>query len=199
MQLLQWALEAGASRLILASTGNVYQPANRLHLESEPVMPATMYAASKASAEFMVRQYAGFFSCQILRIFGVYGPGQTGMLIPGLARRILKGLPVTLAGGVGLRYTPLYISDCLEMIRRLILAQPREPGLEVFNLAGSETVDLSQTVGHLSRYLDREARVQVTDAEPTYLMGSNQSIVNALGYVPRVDHENGIKKYAESL
>ena len=48
LQLLQWGHgRRGQAASSWPPPGNVYQPADRLHLESEPVMPASMYAASK--------------------------------------------------------------------------------------------------------------------------------------------------------
>ncbi len=91
--------------------------------EDDPPCPASLYGASKLSAELLLQHYGTLFETVLMRIFGVYGPGQKDMLIPSTIRRVLNDEEITLAGGAGVYLSPLFVTDCVEMIDALIRLQ----------------------------------------------------------------------------
>ena len=46
-----------------------------------------------------------------LRYFFIYGPGQQGMMMPGIMQRISSGQEVQLAGEDGIALNPVYVED----------------------------------------------------------------------------------------
>jgi len=172
IDLATWACRHGVKRFLFASTGNVY-PTNldRPLREDDSPCPASLYGASKLGAELLLQHYGTLFEIVLMRIFGVYGPGQKDMLIPSTIRRVLNDEEITLAGGVGIYLSPLFVTDCVKMIDALIQA-PRLDPLQRVNLAGPETVSLAQIVVTLEELLARRARVLRTNAQPIYLVGS---------------------------
>ncbi len=82
----------GDPLLVLASTGEVYGAGQgRPSLESDPLIPASPYAASKVGAEIAVAEVARRTGLRtvIARAFPHTGPGQSDMyVVPALARRI---------------------------------------------------------------------------------------------------------------
>lgn len=187
-ELLEWCRKNYVKKFIFSSTGNVYRPSKNLLGEDHPCEPATMYAATKLSAEHLAAQYRSFFYVQILRLFGVYGPGQTGMTISNVIERIRTGEEITLAQGAGLYFTPLYITDCVMMILKLLNLDDSC----LFNLSGNERINLGQVVKIAELALNRQANINLTDNSPAYLQGNNSKICQALQVRPMIPFDEGM-------
>jgi nucleoside-diphosphate-sugar epimerase len=147
--LLDHALRTGARRFVYASTGGLYAPSSQPLRETDAVEiapgPLAHYFASKRAGELLLAAYAGHLDVTAMRIFFCYGPGQSErMLMPRLARSILKGSPVTLQGDHGLRLNPIFVDDAAAIVAGLV-----ERGTaRVVNIAGPEVVTLEE-IGHL--------------------------------------------------
>ena len=115
--LADYALKAGAKSFLYASTGSLYVP-SALPADEEAATEATSYyAASKLAAEVLISAYSSVMPVGILRLFYVFGPGQSKMLIDGLFDRIRQGNPVTLQGDGGIRLTPTFSADVARVFR----------------------------------------------------------------------------------
>jgi len=196
LQLLEWSRHNAVQRFLLASTGNVYKPADKLLEESDECEPSSMYAASKLSAEFLAKQYGRYFDPVILRLFGVYGPRQKNMLIADLIDRIYTGRVITLADNIGITMTPLYISDCLSLLEKMLDLSRRIQG--VFNLAGNEIINMGEMTHLIASYLSRKPILRQIEEPPRFLMGSNKKVCAALMYTPSVSMAEGLKKIISS-
>jgi len=91
--------------------------------------PGTMYAASKLAAEVVLKPFAAHMDILALRLFGVYGPGQTNAILPTVIGRFETGEAITLAGNAGVRFNPIFVDDCAILIHRL--ARQRFEGFQV--------------------------------------------------------------------
>ena len=139
---LEWAREHGVGRFIYASTGSVYAPAQGPIPESWPAGGSSFYAATKLNGEMLARQYSGCFEVVIGRVFSVYGPGQSGMAVARVVESAAHGRPVSLAGGVGMELTPLYVDDAAEIFAKLVsVPLPANPA--ILNIAGPEATTLA--------------------------------------------------------
>ena len=77
---------------VFASTAAIYGPPRYLPIDEEhPTLPLSPYAVSKLAAEHYVRVYARLHGLPSvsLRLFSVYGPGQTKQAVFDLLRRAL--------------------------------------------------------------------------------------------------------------
>lgn len=193
-RLLEWARKTGVRKFIFASTGNVYTHSAELLTESHACRAGSFYAATKLSAEQITEQYSKFFSVVILRLFGVYGPGQQNMLIPGLIKKISNQEEIVLAQGKGIILTPLYIDDCIAIITKIAEKEMISGFPLIFNLCGSETVDLGNIVTILSELMNKKAVLRLTDELPMFLSGDNRKIVSYSGFLPIVNIREGLKK-----
>lgn len=139
------ARAAGATRFVYASTGNVYQPSFAPLQESHPLRRDDWYALSKVHAEESVALLSADMEITSLRIFGLYGPGQSGRLVPNLIRAVAAERAVLLerpgadaeADG-GLRISLLHVEDASHAICRLLAMR----GVPVLNLASDEVWDI---------------------------------------------------------
>ena len=192
-ELLEWCRKNYVRKFIFSSTGNVYKEDKKLLTENDVCEPTSMYAATKLSAEHLVKQYAVFFQAIILRLFGVYGPGQSNRTIPNIVENVRKGNEITLAQKIGLHMTPLYISDCIEMLYKLIMEDNLGKSI-LLNMASSESIHLGDIIKKIEKHLNCKAITKITEDEPRYLQGDNKKILETLNYDPAVDFDEGIKK-----
>jgi nucleoside-diphosphate-sugar epimerase len=165
-ELLEWARLHGVRRFVLASTGIVYRPSTTEVAEDAPCEPQSMYAATKLAGEYIAHQYASYFDISILRLFGVYGPGQSRGLVRTIIDRLRNGQEITLAGGIGIKIAPLYVEDCISVLDHLI-----EVGLRgVVNLSGPRAMTLRDIACACADFGKWEASLRDTEAAPLSLL-----------------------------
>jgi UDP-glucose 4-epimerase len=174
-ELAEWAFRNRVNRFIFASTGNVYGFQEIDHREEDPCEPATMYGASKLSAEILLKPFSEFMDIIILRLFGVYGPGQIGAMLPGIIQQFNDNKEIILAGKVGVRFNPIFVDDCSEVIYKLT-KETSNTRFEVLNVSGWEIVDLWQVSMLLEKFSGKSARIKITTDEPKQLVGLNEKL-----------------------
>jgi len=93
---------AGVQRLVFTSSREVYGEARSLPIvEDTPLAPKNAYGVSKLAGE----AYCNLFRRErkldvaILRLANVYGPGDSGRVIPIFVESALRGEPLTIYGG----------------------------------------------------------------------------------------------------
>ena len=69
---------------MFASSGAVTGASATAIDEDEPPAPSNLYAVSKYASELVVAQYRSVLRAHSLRYFFIYGPGQQGMMMPGI-------------------------------------------------------------------------------------------------------------------
>lgn len=146
-QLTTWAVleamrRAGVGKLVLSSSGTVYGDIPQMVGEDHgPILPISLYGASKVASEALVSAYAHCFAMKgwIFRFGNVTGPRATH----GLAFDLLKKLDVRqdtleLLGDGNQRKPYLHVSDCVAGM--LFGLKHAEAEVNYFNLAPSDTI-----------------------------------------------------------
>ncbi len=158
----QAAIRCGCRVFCYASTGNVYQPSFKPLSENVPLRRDDPYALSKLMAEEALALFGDAMQTLVLRLFGVFGPGQTNMLPATLRRRILNGKAIALhpaeAGqqDEGLRISFFYIDDVVRGIADVVdraIAGHDVPA--ILNMAGPEPVSLKRFAEGLAANMGR--------------------------------------------
>ncbi len=92
---------AGVKRVIFTSSREVYGDPESVPVpETAPIAPKNAYGVSKAVGELYCRTFAQHgLDVMILRLANVYGPRDTGRVIPIFIENALHGRPLTLFGG----------------------------------------------------------------------------------------------------
>ena len=189
----EWARKNNVQQFIFASTGNVYKPTKFKLNEKNICKPHSFYGSSKLAGEQVLSHFSNFFDVTILRIFGVYGPGQTNMLVPNILTNVYKERKITLASGSGLIFTPIYIDDIVRIINDLLkLAKTRK--IKTFNVSGDEIIHLSDLVFKASEFFNIKPHIEITEDEPVYLIADNSKIRNTLQLTNKVSYKQGINK-----
>lgn len=162
------ARACGASRFIYLSTGNVYAPSFLPLAEDAPLNRRDWYALSKVHGEEALSLLAPSIEIVRVRLFGAYGPGQSGRLVSNLIESVREGRTITLqpreadeAEPEGLRVSVCYIDDVVAMLLRLTSATMPS----IVNLAGPEPCSIRRIAVLLGSLLGREPRFQ-TAANP---------------------------------
>jgi nucleoside-diphosphate-sugar epimerase len=198
VDLSQWALEHHVGRFLFASTGNVYGSRNRVHSEDDYCAPETMYAASKLSAEILLKPFSDFMNISVLRFFGVYGPGQINAMLPGVIQRFNSGKEITLAGNIGVKFNPIYVMDCVSAIHRISTVSSSSR-YEVLNVGGSEVTDLKQVTMLLEKLSNKKALTRITSDTPKQLVGSIEKFRRLCGFSEHVPFQEGLRRTMQFL
>ena len=99
---LEAATGAGVERVVFSSSREVYGEPEALPVrEDAPLLAKNPYGASKLAGEAYCRtwRHAGAVGVNVLRFTNVYGPGDTGRVIPLWIERASRGLPLEVFGG----------------------------------------------------------------------------------------------------
>lgn len=147
------ARAVGVQRFIYVSTGTVYAPSFAPLSEDAPVRRDSWYVLSKLHGEEALALFRPDMEVIVVRPFGVYGPQQSGRLVPNLIQSVKTGRPITLQArpdsaedADGLRISLCYIDDAIEILIGLL----RKGGPACLNLAGAESLSIramAETIG----------------------------------------------------
>ncbi|MEM3086834.1 MAG: NAD-dependent epimerase/dehydratase family protein [Halobacteria archaeon] len=193
------AAEAGARRMVFASSATVYGRPDRLPVkEDDPLRPFSVYAATKVSGEMFGRREmeASGLSFTALRFFNIYGPGQrvtptVQPVVPAFVEKALAGESPTIFGDGKATFDFVHVSDAAQA---LVAAGTRARVGPAYNVGtGTETSlsDLWRSVAHAAGR---------ADLKPTRKKGPPSQRTRAdigrarrdLCYRPRVPLEQGL-------
>lgn len=190
-ELLEWSRCNSVRKFILASSGNVYKRSSMPLSEESPCFPMDFYGRTKLMAELLAENYKDFFNVRVIRIFGVYGPGQTGMLVSNIIERVKNNEVVTLGQNVGLEFTPLYIDDCVNMIYKMLINEGKQT---IYNLCGSEKVSLISLAEDIGLAVNIKPKFEINQTTPIRLIGDNSRFITEFEYDIQFDLTAGINK-----
>ncbi len=190
-------------KFIQISTDEVYGALGKtgLFVETMPLKPNSPYAASKASADLVVRAYNKTYGMPVnlTRCSNNYGPHQfPEKLIPLMIKNCLeeKDLPVY---GDGMQVRDwLYVEDHCSAIDAVL--NRGEVG-EIYNIGGNnekpniEIVKL--IIGHLKKSEELIKYVKDRPGHDRRYAIDNHKITTRLGWEPKYTFEEGIEKTIE--
>jgi UDP-glucose 4-epimerase len=199
---LRAAADAGARRVVLASSSEVYGDGAPPYAEERtPAAPRTGYAAAKLVEEKLAE---GFHSetglrTACLRYFNVYGAGQEssayGFVTAIFCDRVRKGLPPVVFGDGTQTRDFTYVEDTVE---GTLLAAEKAADHDVLNLGtGRETsvLDLARAVLAASGRRDLRPEFAPKRAdEVTRRVADASRATRVLGWAPRVGLEDGLRR-----
>jgi nucleoside-diphosphate-sugar epimerase len=208
LHLLLAARDAGARRVVYASSSSVYGDSPVLP-KSEDFLPAPLspYAASKLAGEYYCRVFHQVYGLETvsLRYFNVFGPRQDpyspyAAVIPQFIARALERKPLVIFGDGEQTRDFSFVAN---IVRANLLACEAE-GIagEQVNVGGGEQISLNQLVQELGAIVDGDLHVEYTDPRPGDVKHSLASIEKAkrlMGYEPTVPLDEGLRRTVEWL
>jgi nucleoside-diphosphate-sugar epimerase len=197
-EVLESARRCGA-RVVFPSTASIFAASNALPLKEEAwVRPVSPYGAAKVAGEAYCFAYHRAFNAdaRIARLFSVYGPGLRRLAIHDLIRKIeAKPSQLELLGDGQQVRDYLYIDDAIEGL--LVVARHGTAG-EDYNVGSGMPVRLLDLARTLCRLMDREdlpiAPTGKSFPGDTPRWYADISKVSALGFAPRVDLDDGLRR-----
>lgn len=193
-ELLEACSKAAVPRIVLASTATVYVPAECTTLdESRPTSAHSAYAASKLCAEALLHAHASTAGNVSLRLFNVYGPGQSAHnVFETIAAQAIIGNTVRVLDDRPVRDF-VHVRD---VARAFVHAATRTTRLpDVLNIGSGQGTSIRSLATHILRAAGREGRIESVHSE-----NSTSDIVVAdiglarrtLGWEPEIQLEQGV-------
>jgi len=168
VQVAEIARQSKVKRFIYTSTGNVYSPSFLPLSENDSLNRTNWYALSKIHAEEALSLFKNDMDIMIIRLFGVYGVGQTDKLIPNLLNSILHGNKIFVDRNLqdpqdvnGLKLSLIYIEDLVKIISQCIYID--KTGINTINISSHEIISVRNIVKHIGNILDQHIEVEVRD------------------------------------
>lgn len=167
--------------------------------ETDPLRPATMLGAAKASASLWLQMYARQYGLQTveLRLFMPYGPVEhPKRLVPHVILSALEGRDIPLTAGDQQRDL-VYVDDVVEALR-LAGERPLAPGA-VFNVGSGVGTPVRLIVERILQLMGRpvKALFGAMPTRPDEIMEMSADIAAAraqLGWAPRTPLDEGLRR-----
>jgi len=157
------------------------------------------YTASKVAAELYIQSYHKLYGIDftILRYGIPYGPrGRVGTVVTNFITNALTGEPIVIHGdGSHSRYF-IYVEDLAEGNVAALKEAARN---QIYNLQGLRKVTIKE-IAEIVKKLVGNVRIEHADVRPGDYDGriiSSEKAKKELGWVPKVDIEEGIRRYVE--
>ena len=191
----------------LASTSECYgDPEEHPQKESywghvNPVGPRSVYDEAKRFAEAITMAYHRHhgIDTRIVRIFNTYGPRMRlddGRVVPAFIGQALRNEPLTIFGDGSQTRSFCYVSDLIEGIYRLSQSDHSEP-VNIGNPAEMTITEFAEQILRLSESLSKVKNVPLPEDDPRVRRPDIGLARGLLGWEPRVDFEDGMKKTIE--
>lgn len=200
VNVLEAARWTGARRVVYGSTIWVYSDvADEQVTEETPLLaPSHFYTATKIAGEYYCRSYANLYGLEttIVRYGIPYGPrARDAAVIPIFVRKALAGEPIVISGD-GLQFRRfIYVEDLAE--GNVAALKPVAKN-RIYNLDGREKVTIRQIAETVRKVVGRDIEIKFSEGRPGDFGGKEVSTRRAseeLGWQPRVDFEEGIRRY----
>ncbi len=209
------ALQAYAptAHLVLISSAEVYGASLRTGQpldETALLQPMSPYAASKASADMLVRQAgAGGSATTVMRPFNHIGPGQSeAFMAPSFAGQIARieaGLqpPVLSVGSLDDERDFLDVGDVVSAYLAVLEAGERVGGGEVFNVASGRTLRIGDVLEGLLGLARTPIEVRTDPARlrrtpVSRIVGDATRLRDRLGWAPQADLNETFRSILEA-
>jgi dTDP-glucose 4,6-dehydratase len=192
------------ARFLLASTSEVYGDP-QVHPQTEdywgnvnPIGPRGVYDEAKRFAEALTMAYHRVHGVdtKIARIFNTYGPRMRmddGRAIPTFIVQALRGEPLTVYGDGSQTRSFCYITDMVEGLYRLMMADYPLP----VNLGNPQEMTILELAELILRLTGSRSRIEfrpLPQDDPRVRQPDITRAKTILGWEPRVPLEEGLKE-----
>jgi len=191
-RLLDYAVRAGATQFVLASTGGLYGSSDIAVTEDSVLKahdgPLRFYFESKRAAEMLALAYSDRLRVSILRPFFIYGPGQRSpKLVPRLVDSVRRGTPVLLRGEFGTILNPVAVED----VTKLIEACLRDGYHGLINVSGGQVTSIRSMADRIAALLGVTASFRQESGAAEQFVADTTLMGQLLGVQP-IGFDDGI-------
>ncbi len=185
--------------IVYGSTVWAYSDCDEAEVDEDTPIhaPSHLYTVTKVASEFYCRAYSQLYGTEytVLR-FGIpYGPrSRDGAVVPIFVEKALSGKPLTIAGDGSQFRKFVYVEDLAEGVALALKPVARN---RMYNLDGEEKVTIRQ-IAEVIKAIIGDVSIEYVESRPGDFSGIEVSSSRAreeLGWEPRVDFEEGIRRY----
>jgi nucleoside-diphosphate-sugar epimerase len=176
-------------RVVFASSRQVYgEPINLPVDEEAPLMAINLYGATKLSGEALCRAYRREtgLSAVVLRLANVYGPRDTGRVIPLWLDQVKAGQDLVVYGGKQV-LDFVWVGDAVAALERAGAALGPLPPINVGSGTGTKLLDLARRLGRLVGGRPTLLLQPARPAEVTRYIGKTERMRELLQLEPSLD------------
>ena len=208
LNVLLAARDEGVRRIVNASSSSVYGNTGSLpRVETQAPDPISPYAVAKLAAERFCTSFSRVYGMEIvsLRYFNVFGPrqdptSQYAAVVPRFIRAIADGEPVTIYGDGEQSRDFTFVDNVVGA--NLLAAYAPDVGGEILNVATGGSVTVNALADAIGTMLGKPIRKTYEPARKADVEASWADVEVAkrlLGYEPRVDFDDGLRRTADYL
>ena len=177
------------SKIIVTSSAAVYQNSNNPVDEKSTIEPLSPYGQSKLDMEKITIQSK--INYAILRLFNVYGKGQTTGVIANFEKNTSENNPLTIFGnGTAIRDF-IHIDDVIDGI---LLSMKSTSG--IYNIASGNGTSISNLAKLLIQLFEKNSEIIYKSARTGEIVYSVANIAKSqkeLGFYPKISLNAGLK------
>jgi GDP-4-dehydro-6-deoxy-D-mannose reductase len=194
--------EAPEAAVVLASSGEIYGPPERLPVtEEEALRPQNPYAVSKAACDLLAGQYVDAHGLRVVRVraFNQAGPGQSDAYVVGTIARQVAAAEAEGAGVAVIRTgnpdSARDFTDVRDTVRAYLIAT--ELPARIYNVCSGRATSVRTLVEMAARAARVELRHEV-DTERVRrhdvpeVRGSAERLAAATGWAPQIPLEQTV-------
>jgi UDP-glucose 4-epimerase len=191
--------------LIHCSSSEAYGTARHVPIgEDHPMMPETLYAAGKASADLMVMSYFNNFKLDlaIVRPFNNYGPRQNEKLyaavIPITVKKILAGEPPVICGDGRQTRDFIYVGDTVSGM--IDIYKNKDTRGKVLNIATGRELKIKDLILTIAKEMNYEGKIlkkAARQADVRRHLADIRLAKKLIGFKAKTNFKEGIRKTIE--
>lgn len=201
IQLLEAMRKSGLKKLVYASSAASYDGKKRTPIaEHDPIGPINPYGASKLAFEHAMSAYFHAFGIEgiALRFFNVYGPNDeqqnSTRAIPMWLEAALLGTPVPYYWKGRQKRDYIYVDDIASALE---LAARKGRGFTVYNVGNGKGLWMIDILKNIGKILGKKLVLKDMGSrpgDPKYAVADTRKIQKELGWKPRVDLDEGLRR-----
>jgi UDP-glucuronate 4-epimerase len=192
-------------RFVFGSSSSVYGGNEKVPFAEDDLVdwPISPYAASKKAGEVVCHAHHHLHGNPItcLRFFTVYGPGQRpDLAIHLFSRKLIDGESIPMFGDGTTSRDYTFVEDIVDGILGALQRTNDSVGggYRVYNLGGSQPIELRALIAALEKATGREAKIERKPEQPGDVPRTWADVGRAeaeLGYRPNVSIEQGLERF----
>jgi len=207
--LLEEMKDAGVKEIVFTSSSTVYGDAEKIPTPENygPLIPISLYGASKLAAEALICSYCHTFDMEatIYRFANVVGPRSTHGVIYDFIKKLRKNPDeLEILGDGKQRKSYLYIDDCIDAM--LFGMQKKEKQVEIFNIGSEDWIEVKEIADIISQEMGLNPKYKFTGGidgrgwkGDVKFMRLDISKLKALGWKPKYGSKEAVRMTAKWL
>lgn len=209
-RILEGMRKKGIKKIAFTSTSTVYGEAVEIPTPEDygPLIPISLYGASKLSCEALISSYCHTFDMEgvIYRFANVVGPRSTHGVIYDFVNKLRKNPDeLEILGDGKQKKSYMHISDCINAM--IYGFENKEERVEIFNIGSKDWIDVKKIADIVSQEMGLKPKYQFTggvdggrgwkgDVKTMLLLIKK---IEELGWKPKYGSREAIQMTARSL